>query len=163
MKYLTTAALAAAALLGASAHAQALISSATMEDMKSLVTGKGATILSVHVDGDYHYVHAKTESGLVFDLYGYQCDSKEADQRCTGLQMLVAFDLGSTDNVAEGLDLVDYAAVADFGDGESLKLSRYIILDGGVTRSNLDTNLDVFLSISNKVWDLLSDEELFEE
>lgn len=156
--------LCSAILTGAPAHAQALIADASTEDVKSLITGIGGTVVNAGVaSSGRRYVRATSAEGLSFDIYSFQCDNDQADQRCTGLEFMVNFDLGSEDNVKKAMTLVDYAAVEDLGSGDNLTLSRYMILDGGISRSNFDTNLKVFLKISDNVWNLLTEKELFKD
>ena len=74
--------------------------------------------------------------------------------------MVASFTLADPNYLEEALDLIDYAALADYkGVDGNVKLSRYVIFDHGITPANFKTNIEVFLSISDKVWDKLDEED----
>jgi hypothetical protein len=162
MKPVALSALAAMAFAGAPAYGQTVMLNFSfpelrqqMIDVKSTVTNEADTEEKVH------YLEAKTESGLTYVVYGVQCDSAEATQRCSGAEMVASFSLADKSDVEEALDLIDYAALADYkGTDGNVKLSRYVIFDHGITPANFKTNLEVFLSIADKVWDKLDEEGL---
>ncbi len=57
--------------------------------------------------------------------------------------------------------MLDFAAVSDYRDEEGhVKISRYVIFDGGITEVNLQTNITVFLSLANQTWTSSDDAEL---
>jgi hypothetical protein len=153
-------ALTALALAGAPAFGQTVMLNFSFPEMRQQLTDLKSTVTS---EGDnsekIHFVEAKAESGLVYVIYGFECDSKEPTQRCRGAEIIASFALADKNDVDEATDLIDYAAVTDYkGSDGNLKLSRYVIFDNGITPGNLKVNLEVFLSISNKVWDMLQDE-----
>jgi hypothetical protein len=166
MKITALSALAALALAGAPAFGQTVMLNFSFPEMRQQLTDLKSTVTK---EGDteeekIHYLEAKAESGLIYVVYGAECDSKEATQRCRGAELIATFTPGAKGDVNKALDLIDYAALADYkGSNGDLKLSRYIIFDNGITPANLKVNLEVFLSISNKVWDRLEDEGFFEK
>ena len=113
------------------------------------------------VSGDQRFMAGKDDTDLVFAVYGAQCDNKEITQRCTGADFVCSFTLKDPSKISDVLDMVDYAALGDYkgGDGR-LKVSRYIIFDGGITNENLQANIEVFLRLSNDIWDKLDDADL---
>lgn len=159
MKLFLLPALAAAALACAPASAQSVMLNFSfpelrqqLADLKTTVTEEGDT------DAKAHFMEAKADTGLVFAVYGSECDSKEASQRCRGAELVASFTLADKSKAGEVLDMVDYAALADYkGADGNVKVSRYVIFDHGITQANFKSNIEVFLSLSNKVWDLLDD------
>lgn len=164
MNILLPAALAVAAALSAPAYAQGLIADISSDEVKALITEVGATVTGEGVSTtNSRYVEARSENDLNFDVYTYSCDIEGRFQRCSGLYLVAEFDLGSESNVAAAVNLIEYAALDDFAEGQSLKASRYLILDGGVSHSNLITNIEVFLTLAHETWEKLSDANYFKE
>ena len=165
MKITTLCVLAALTLAGAPAFGQAVMLNFSFPEMRQQLTDLKSSVTSEAETSDkIRYLEAKAESGLIYAVYGFECDSKEPSQRCRGAEMIASFTLEDKNDVDEALDLIDYAAVADYkGSDGNLKLSRYVIFDNGITPANLKVNLEVFLSISGKVWDMLEDEGYFDK
>ncbi|MFT3723606.1 MAG: hypothetical protein QM773_08485 [Hyphomonadaceae bacterium] len=160
MRILATMALVALCSVGTPAFGQSLMKDFTWTEMRSELTTAGLTITSDGVSGDSRYVAVKAESGLVYGVYGFQCDTTEASQRCTGAEFVASFTLADEDLIDDALAAVDYAALADYrGDDGRLKVSRYIIFDGGISHANLQANLDVFTRLTDNIWDMLDDND----
>ena len=163
MKIVALSALSALALIGAPASGQTVMLNFSfpelrqhLTDLKSTVTGEADT------DDKVHYLEAKTGSGLIYAVYGLECDSAET-QRCRGAEIIASFSLADKGKAQEALDLIDYAAVADYrGSDGNVKLSRYVIFDNGITPANFRTNIEVFVSIADAVWDRLDEKGLLE-
>lgn len=157
MRFLALSAIAALACAPASAQSMMLNFSfpelrQQLTDLKTTVTKEGDT------DEKTHFMEAKADTGLVFAVYGAECDSKDAGQRCRGAELVASFTLADKAKVGDALDLVDYAALADYkGADGNVKVSRYVIFDHGITQANFKSNIEVFLNLSNKVWDLLDE------
>jgi hypothetical protein len=162
MKLVALSALAALALAGAPASGQTVMLNFSFPELRQHLTDLKSTITKESdTDDKIHYLEAKTESGLIYAVYGVECDSAEATQRCKGAEIVASFSLADKSGVEEALDLIDYAAVADYkGVDENVKLSRYVIFDHGITPANFKTNIEVFLSIADKVWDKLDEADL---
>jgi hypothetical protein len=165
MKLTTLSAFAALALANvlacAPASAQSVMLNFSFPELRQQLTDLKATVSKeADTDEKTHYLEAKADTGLIFAVYGAECDSKEASQRCRGAELIASFTLADKAKVGEVLDLVDYAALADYkgGDG-NLKVSRYVIFDHGITQANFKSNIEVFLSLSNKVWDMLDEKD----
>lgn len=127
-------------------------------DLKSTVKKEAET------DEKIRFIEAETEDGLIYAIYGLECDSKEPTQRCRGAEMVASFDLERDGDIGKALDLIDYAAVADYkGTDNRLKLSRYVIFDDGITPANFKVNIKVFTNIANDVWDMLEEEGFFDK
>jgi hypothetical protein len=165
MKITAFSILSALALAGAPAFGQTVMLNFSFPEMRQQMTDLKSTVTKEAETGEkVRYLEGKAESGLVYAVYGFECDSQEPSQRCRGAEMIASFTLERKDDVDEAMDLIDYAAVADYkGSDGNLKLSRYVIFDNGITPANLKVNLEVFLNISNKVWDMLEDEGYFDK
>lgn len=152
------------AMTAAPASAQEVMLSWSPAEMKSILASLKAEVTGEdRTNEDNPNIEAKSANGLKFDIYGAECEKIGGVDRCRGLEFAAVFNLGDEEDVEEALSELDYAAVSIFDDGDGdLKLTRYLILDKGVTRGNLEVNLEVFLAISHKVWDYLDDEGFFD-
>jgi hypothetical protein len=165
MKITTLLALAAmslsAALASAPASAQIAMKDFSWIEMRAELKQKNVEITGDGVSGKARYVSGKAESGMVFAVYGYECDTEELSQRCRGADFISSFTLKDASKGNDVLAMIDFAAVGDYvADDGRVKISRYMIFDGGVSEENLLTNIDVFISLSNQVWDKLDDADL---
>jgi hypothetical protein len=155
--------LALAALGGAAlpASAQTLKKDFSWPEMRAELVEQGVEVTKEGMSGDQRFMSGKDDTGLVFAVYGAQCDNTEITQRCTGADIISSFTLKDPAKIYEVLDMIDYAALGDYkGDDGRFKVSRYIIFDGGITHENLQTNIEVFLNLSNQIWDKLDDKDL---
>jgi hypothetical protein len=161
MRILAVLALAALSVTAAPSFAQALVKDYSWPEMRAELVQQGVEVTKEGVSGDQRFMSGKDKSGLVFAVYGAQCDNSEITQRCTGADIIASFTLKDPSKISDVLDMVDYAALGDYkGDDGRLKVSRYIIFDHGITHENLQTNIEVFLNLSNQIWDKLDDAEL---
>ena len=152
----------AVAGLGAPAFAQtSVLKDFSWADMRTALDGVKATVTKEGVtEGGVRYLAAKDSEGMNFDVYGHECDTKEASQRCRGAELSASFTLKNKADVPKALAGIDYAAVADSEDGDSaIKMVRYLIFDEGITPGNLKVNLEVFLNISNDAWTYMSEKD----
>jgi len=155
--------LSALALMSSSpAFAQAVVmKDYSWTEMRAEVAKAGAEVTSEGESGSSHYLAAKDDTGLIFGIYGFECDS--ATQRCRGADMIASFTLKDASQADTVLNMLDYAAVSDYRDDQGrVKISRYVIFDGGITQANLQTNITVFLSLANQTWDKLDEEKLLQ-
>lgn len=156
MKKLALAVLAAATLtLGAGqAMAAAYMSDWAPEEMKAILKEAGAKITEEgKTDDGEPYISAESSEGLKFTVYGAACDVGPT-KRCRGAEFSTSYTLDSDAEVAAKVKSLKYAAVAasDGGD-KTLNVDRYLIFDHGISRENVLTNLTVFLSIAEQIWD----------
>lgn len=160
MRVLAALALMALGSMGAPAFAQSLMKDFSWADMRSELTKAGLVITDEGLSGDLRYMAVTADSGLVFGVYGFQCDTPEASQRCTGAEFVASFTLAKDDLIDDALAAVDFAALADYrGNDGKLKISRYIIFDGGISHDNLQANLEVFTRLTDKIWDMLDEND----
>ena len=162
MKRVALSALAALALAGAPAFGQTVMLNFSFPELRQQLTDLKSTITDEDETEDkIRYLEAKTESGLVYAIYGLECEGAADTQRCRGAEIVASFSLADKSKAEYALGLIDYAAIADYkGTDGDVKLSRYVIFDNGITPANFKTNIEVFLSLANKVWDKLDDEDL---
>ncbi|ATQ41860.1 hypothetical protein [Caulobacter mirabilis] len=152
----TAAAAAAVITLPGVAAAQALLSSASAEDVRTAVVASGAKVTKVRND-DEVYIAAEASSGMKFGVEGRACKGASGKKRCDGLYIEATFDVEAAkiDDTVKKL-APQYAAVAVLANGgDGVRVSRYIILDYGVAPQNLAMNLQVFVAIADKVWNAL--------
>lgn len=165
MRIIALSAIAVLALAGAPAFGQTVMLNFSFPELKQQMIDLKSTVKKeAETDDKIRFIEAETEDGLIYAIYGLECDSKEPTQRCRGAEMVASFDLERDGDIGEALDMIDYAAVADYkGADNRLKLSRYVIFDDGITPANFKVNITVFTNIANDVWDLLEEEGFFEK
>ena len=136
---------------GASAQS-GLLSDWGLSDMKTALTAAGATITKEGVlDGGAPYVGASSANGMKFVIYGTVCTGTPA--RCKGANMSASFTLDSDADVDAREKKIDRSAVGVRNAGDnSLEVSRYMLFDGGISRANLATNIEVFIEVSEDIW-----------
>lgn len=162
MRILAFAALGAAMLVSAPAHAQAVMLNFNFPELRQQLVDQGVTISrEADAKDELRYIQGKDDTGMIFAAYGMECDSKEITQRCTGAELLASFTLADKTKIDQALDMIDFAAVSDYkGQDGNVKISRYVIFDNGITPANFKSNIEVFLSLANQVWDKLDDADL---
>jgi len=137
-----------------SATAQTYLSDWGVADMRTALTATGATVVGDGVlDDGNPYVSGKSASGLKFTATGRVCTGAAAAKRCKGVLLETRFTLENDAEVEAKIKALDYAAVtiANGGDGDLL-VSRYLIMDYGIHRENLEINISVFTGIADDIW-----------
>jgi hypothetical protein len=135
-----------------------LVRSVFVADLEALVASLGHEVRSTGSEGE-HSVRAATEDGLIYNVVGTVCDT-DIRPGCLGINMNVRYD---------GDDMVTYeklnnanltwVATSTSLEGEigttnsTLIISRYVILDGGMTMRNVSDNLTNLLAIAEMVAD----------
>ena len=123
----------------------ALVSSWTPAEMKVLAQGMGLAVTQeARLDNGDPALAVRSVAGTAFVIQGAACDKA----RCRGA-ILTAFVTYETPAKAqEALKRLDFAAVQVRADEPKvLTLSRYLVLDGGVHRQNLEANVQLFLAV----------------
>ncbi|MDP2260336.1 MAG: hypothetical protein Q8J89_11540 [Caulobacter sp.] len=123
-----------------------------IDDLKQAFTNVGVTVTDSGVeDSGALYVAGKTAEGMKFLAYGTVCS--DALRRCKGLNLSAGFTQDSNAEVDRRVKEIDRMAIGVRNGGEnSLDVNRYIIFDDGITRKNLEMNIQVFLDISEDIW-----------
>ncbi|MFZ5669404.1 MAG: hypothetical protein ACOY4K_07905 [Pseudomonadota bacterium] len=139
------------------ASAQTYLTDWGVADMKAAIVAAGGTVQSDGtLDDGNPYVAAKSSGGLKYTVSGRVCEGAAGAKRCKGALLETRFTLDSDAEVEAQIKKLDYAAVSILNGGEGdLLLSRYLILDYGIHRDNLEINLSVFTGIAEAVWDTL--------
>ncbi len=142
----TTCIAAAAAQEATNPDQSRVVRSVTTADLEAVVLASGHEVTDR--DTDKHQVIAKTEADFKYVLNGTACAD---DDTCKGINMVVSYNW-SDEMSLESLNKanVQYAAASVWKSGTSVGVSRYIILDGGMTIENLKVNLTNLLSLAPK-------------
>ena len=152
MKLAILSAAAFSVCLAASAQSSNLVTSVTEDDLTRIAEDAGHEVIGYGEAGDV-FVRAQTEDGTVYYMTGTACSPEGA---CQGINMSARF---------EANDLVTFEKINDINirraavsvwlmDGTTLGISRYVILDDGMTEANIHTNLDNFIAIVPGVIDM---------
>lgn len=156
MKHLYSSFAAAAVLAATAAPAAAqdfvpdrIMASVTQDDLIAVVGALGHKVLE-QGDADAVFVVAKTADDANYFLFGTACDANGVPG-CQGIMMQMRFDLpaGTTlETLAKAND--DMAAVKIWADfvQKTLGMTRYQVLDGGVTMANIRENVNVMLALA---------------
>jgi hypothetical protein len=124
-----------------------LVKSVTLTDMQAIVTALDHAVLDRNVDDVL--IIAQDGDGQKYVLDGTACNEAGA---CQGLNMFMTYDL--TDGISlESLNTasLSYAAVSVWQSGQSVGVSRYVILDGGMTIANIKVNIETLTALGGKV------------
>jgi len=95
----------------------------------------------------------ETPENFSFRILGESCEGEGKDQVCQGVQL-------STQFAESGADFDEIMARANrtlrpakvFRVDAGLAYERYLIMDGGVSRENLKTEIEVFVEILGVLW-----------
>ena len=149
------------ALMAAPASAQdyapqRVVASVDTDDLKAIVGSLDHTLLNEGQFGDVS-VGAESEDGTKYVLIGTACDVGDV-AGCQGVMMQVRFDPVSTitDSDLARANLNEAAVLTwrDTSDG-MIGVTRYVVLDYGVTMKNLRENVRVLLGITPLVVEAL--------
>ncbi len=110
-----------------------------------------------NADGHY-YLEIKSDSGLMFGIYGMSCSKDDPQKDCLGLNAVASFTLSADADVLKVMDSIDYAFMKVYREEREIKVSRYVIFDGGITRENVKQNVLIFEQLADKIWAKLSDD-----
>ena len=124
-----------------------LVKSVTLADLEAIVASLDHAVLDS--DADDVFIIVEDEDGQKYILDGTACDEAGA---CQGINMFMTYDM------ADGISLdslnrasLSYAAVSVWQSGQSVGVSRYVILDGGMTIANIKVNIDTLTALGGKV------------
>ena len=126
-----------------------LVSSVTADDLEALAVSEGMEIISRNGPDEPIVVTARDpRTGLRFAMVGTAC----AESACTGINIVATWERNEENGDADTLmDLAQKrAAISIFRTPDSIGISRYVIVDGGQTMSNLKYNLRVFVAICDE-------------
>ena len=133
-----------------------MMRSVSLEDLKALAASEGHVIDSVGLYGDVS-VRAKTDDDLIYHLIGTACETEYSDD-CLGFMVQVRYDDDEDVTVEKINDAnLAYAAVSTWWDkeGDTVGVTRYVILDGGQRMENLKINLENALALGPLVAEVI--------
>ena len=120
-----------------------VISSVTLDDLRMLADDVDAQVLEHGLSSmGTPYLVAQMPSGLTFGAYTVCAEAGSVD--CRGIEFGVVFNRSAPIDVVAELDRSFVAVSIQRAGDEALHISRYVILDHGVTWANLIENLKVF-------------------
>ncbi|MFN7178219.1 YbjN domain-containing protein [Hyphomonas sp.] len=139
---------------------KAIITSVTVEDIQAFVVSEGYTLSEAGAFGPLS-VRATTPEGLIFDIIGTACET-EYGEGCLGMLMQVGY-FADDDVTYERINNANlmWQATSTWYDptedeeGPTLGITRYVILDRGVTLDNIRENLVNMLAIAPQVADYI--------
>jgi hypothetical protein len=137
-----------------------VIQSAQLSDLKAVVTSLGHTIDAEGVSGE-HSLRVITEDGLRYLLIGTACNVGDV-AGCQGVMMQVRFTIDNGEEIlVENVNRANYEQAAINAwfneDSRMMGITRYVVLDHGITLANLKSNVDVLLAITPMVMDVVRD------
>ena len=124
-----------------------LLNSVTLADMEAIVAALDHTVLES--DADNVLIIAEDGDDQTYVLSGTACSDAGA---CQGINMFMSYDM--TDGISlDSLNTASltYAAVSVWQNGQSVGVSRYVILDGGMTIANIMVNIETLTALGGKV------------
>jgi hypothetical protein len=151
----------AAAFACSPAFGQALMQNFSWPEMRQALESVGSTIAAEGADGDIRYFDGKSNGNVMFSVFGFECDTKEPTQRCSGALLTSSFTPKDDDALAKALDAIDFMSVDDRpSPRKNVRLTRYVIFGGGIGAANLQQNILVFLRTSQDVGKMLEEKGL---
>lgn len=158
---LTSLALIAAVAAPAFADDNRLIKEVFLQDLQTILVEDGYTINSTGDDGAISVRATDTNgTGLIFNLIGTACET-EYSTGCLGINMQVRYDADGEEtlerineaNLMWAATSTWYSQEGYDGNTPTVGITRYVILDGGMTIRNVKDNLLNLLAIAPQVAD----------
>jgi hypothetical protein len=132
-----------------------LISNVRLDDLRMIVDEMGGSFLAAGKnESGSPFLFARLPDGLTLGIYSVCADAEATD--CRGVEFMAAF--GSS-LPAEKVTEIDraFSAVSIYkADADTVHVSRYVILDNGITWGNLVENAAVFDALCAKVAERLA-------
>lgn len=138
-----------------------LVKSVSLQDLQAILIEEGYTINSTGDDGEVSVRATDTAgTGLIFNLLGAACETEFSDD-CLGINMQVRYDADGQEtlerineaNLMWAATSAWYSPDGPDGNSPTVGISRYVILDGGMTVRNIKDNLLNLLAIAPQVAD----------
>jgi len=138
-----------------------VMGSITMPEIRSLIEAEGFSIVKTGEDGP-NSIRAVAEGGLIFNVIGTAYDTTLTNG-CLGLNMQVRYDADGEEtlerinnaNLMWPATAIWYTEVGFNDGGPTVGVSRYVILDHGVTAANIKENLINLLAIAPQAADYI--------
>ncbi len=139
-----------------------IVKTVNLQQLQTILIEEGYTINSSGDDGAVSVRATDTNgTGLIFNVLGTACDVEGYDPGCLGINMQVRYDADGQETLEliNGANLMWAATSAWYSaggvDGETptVGITRYVILDGGMTIRNIKDNLLNLLAIAPQAAD----------
>ena len=132
-----------------------LISNVRLDDLRLIVDEMGGAFLAAGKnESGSPFVFARLPDGLTLGIYSVCADAEATD--CRGVEFMAAFGSRLDDARIAEINRA-YSAVSVYKpDPDTVHVSRYVILDNGITWGNLLENAAVFDALCGKVADRLA-------
>lgn len=146
--------LVAAALALPSAAQQPLVDRYDETVLREVATSLGYKVVDVLENADKPSMTVEVDGSLAFQIEGLSCTGEGADQKCLGLH-LAAILAGAGDNDPEELIAEinrTWRPGKLFAVSQGLAFERYLILDDGISRGNLASNIETFGEMLKALW-----------
>ncbi len=140
-----------------------VVKSVSLQDLQTILVEEGYTINSTGDDGEVSVRATDTaDTGLIFNLLGTACDTEFSDD-CLGINMQVRYDADGQEtlerindaNLMWAATSAWYSAGGVDGETPTVGITRYVILDGGMTIRNIKDNLLNLLAIAPQAADYI--------
>ena len=154
MKRLILTALLASMMAGRAAAAPApLLQHWDTAGVRAGLVAAGAADIHVFDADGLPMITARTRDGLTVGVYAKACDPSTAKSPaiCHGLETIVSFDPGPTADrtpIAARLNQTYAAGKFIVAPDGTIRLSRYLNFDGGVTPDNLRAELTAYFTLA---------------
>lgn len=163
-RLLTSLAVLAAIATPAFADDSTVVKSVKLADLQRILSEEGYTINSTGDDGDVSIRATDTNgTGLIFNLLGTACDLEGYEGGCLGINMQVRYDADGNETLERINDVnlmwaatsTWYSSTGYDGETPTVGITRYVILDGGMTIRNIKDNLLNLLAIAPQAADYI--------
>jgi len=140
-----------------------VVKAVSLQDLQTILAEEGYTINSTGDDGEVSVRATDTaDTGLIFNILGMACDTEYSDN-CLGINMQVRYDADGQETLDRINDVnLTWAAISAWysaggtdGSTPTVGITRYVILDGGMTIQNIKDNLLNLLAIAPQAADYI--------
>ena len=132
-----------------------MISNVRLDDLRLIVDEMGGTFLAAgQNDSGAPFVFARLPDGLTLGIYTVCADEAASD--CRGVEFMAAFGSVLSYKQVTEIDRAFSAVSVYKADADTVNVSRYVILDRGITWGNLIENAAVFDALCSKVAERLA-------
>jgi hypothetical protein len=132
-----------------------LVTNVQLDDLRLVIDDLGGTFLAAGKnDAGSPFVFARLPDGLTLGIYSVCADAEATD--CRGVEFMAAFGSGLSYEQVTEIDRAFSAVSIYKADADTVHVSRYVILDRGITWGNLIENAAVFDALCSKVAERLA-------
>jgi hypothetical protein len=132
-----------------------LVSNVQLDDLRLIIDDLNGAFLAAGVnDTGSPFVFARLPDGLTLGIYSVCADAEATD--CRGVEFMAAFGSGLSYEQVTEMDRAFSAVSIYKADADTVHVSRYVILDNGITWGNLIENAAVFDALCSKVAERLA-------